>query len=345
MNSADPLASLPPLPAEQDLPAPERTRAMVLAGVRPGRTLGLPQPARRLVYPLAAAAAVAVIVTVLAVVLPGLTRPSHGNTPTSQLGASPTSPGTHINTYAGPVGALVIRDGNGTVTVSGSQRHSVRVTMTITDPVRQGAVASKLSHGTLQLTYSATDCGSGRRNCPRVNYSVEVPRSLLVQVVSDAGDVSVNGVSGSVHVVDQAGDVGLGQISGPAATVYASAGSVTLAAVSTAQLTVHDAAGDVNGTGLASPATTMGAAAGDLSLQYSSVPDMVSLTDSAGDITLRLPLGVTAYRVSAHSDAGSAKVSVPQSPSASRTITARADAGDITISDGLPARVPQAGRP
>jgi hypothetical protein len=332
MNPADPLAGLPPLPAEQDLPAPERTRAMVLAGVRPGRTLRVPYPARRLVYPLAAAAAVAAIVTVLAVVLPGLAGPSHGNPPAARPGASPISPGTHISTYAGPVGALVISDGNGTVTVTGSQRSSVQVTTTITDPVRRGAVASKLSHGTLQLTYSAPDCGSGRRNCARVNYAVQVPSSLPVQVVTDAGDVSLRGVSSTVHVVDQAGDVDLSQISGPAATVYASAGSVALAGVSSAQLTVHDAAGDVHGTGLASPATTMGADAGDLSLQYSSVPEMVSLTDSAGGISLQLPPGGTAYRVSVHADAGSATVRVPQDPSASRIITARADAGDITIS-------------
>src|SRR5262249_18262226 len=158
----------------------------------------------RLAYPLAAAAAVAAIIVVLAVVLPGLSGRSPGDQATSPSNGSPIGPGTHTSTYASPLSALVIRDGNGTVTITGSHRRSVQVTTTITAPVPGQAVTSSVRHGALQLSYTAPDCGSGHRTCPRVNYVLRVPAALPVQVIAGAGTVSLSGLSGPARVTDGA---------------------------------------------------------------------------------------------------------------------------------------------
>ncbi|HEY2551793.1 MAG TPA: DUF4097 family beta strand repeat-containing protein [Streptosporangiaceae bacterium] len=334
MKAADPLAGLPSLPAEQDLPHHEQVRAAVLAGITPGRPRRALRPARRLLYPLGAAAAVAAIVTTLAVVLPSLAGHSAGSPPAPQPAGSGSmiSPGTHISTFTG-VRVLVIKDGAGTVSVTGSARHSVLVRARVTARIPRGAASSEISDGVLQLAFAAPDCPAAQRPCPSVNYAIQVPRALPVQVLGSTGDVSLSGLSGIVRVDDRAGDVSLAGLSGPAVTARTDAGSVTMSGVSSAQLTVTADAGDVHGTGLGSPATVVYAGAGDLSLGYASAPDSVRITDPAGDITLGLPPGGTAYRVSAQTGAGSASVSVPQSATSHRIITARSGAGDITISN------------
>ncbi|MEP7025044.1 MAG: DUF4097 family beta strand repeat-containing protein [Actinomycetota bacterium] len=104
-------------------------------------------------------------------------------------------------------------------------------------------------------------------------------------------------------------------------------GDVTLAGLSSPELTVQSGAGDITGTGLAVGGITARDDAGDITLSFARVPSRVQVICLAGDVTLVMPAGSTAYRVEALDSAGSVTVGVPTSPSATHLISVTDSAG------------------
>ena len=62
-----------------------------------------------------------------------------------------------------------------------------------------------------------------------------------------------------------------------------------------------------------------------------SVPRRVVITGQSGNITVVLPPGSTAYRVTARTSSGSTTTAVPTDPGSSHVITVTTESGDITI--------------
>lgn len=130
--------------------------------------------------------------------------------------------------------------------------------------------------------------GWGRRQRGRANFTVEVPRGVLVRVSSGNGDVSVDGATADVHAGSGNGDVRVGN---GAARVHASTGNGAVmvesargpvqASSGNGRVVINAASGPVNastGNGRIEVALASMRGAGDM--EFSS---------GNGDVTLRLP--------------------------------------------------------
>jgi hypothetical protein len=90
-------------------------------------------------------------------------------------------------------------------------------------------------------------------------------------------------------------------------------------------------AGDITVTGLTSTHVTVSGNEGDITLTFAAVPDHVRVSDQFGNVTLVLPPGATAYRVSAEASLGHSSVRVPTSPASPHVISVNDATGDIVI--------------
>lgn len=87
---------------------------------------------------------------------------------------------------------------------------------------------------------------------------------------------------------------------------------------------------DVAASALRSPVLTAVITSGHLSATFVSPPRQLGLTLLSAQATVRLPAG-TAYRLSQQVTSGYLHAGVPQSPSASRTISAQITSGELEL--------------
>ena len=147
-----------------------------------------------------------------------------------------------------------------------------------------------------------------------LDYQVAVPAGQAVSASNGSGDVTARGQRRGVTLSTSSGDVMGSNLAG--------------------KIDLTTSSGDVTATGLAATPVTATTSSGDVSLSFVSVPRLVEVTDSSGSITIVLPPGPTAYRVTAQTASGSTHITVPTSPSSPFVITATTDSGDISIITG-----------
>jgi Putative adhesin len=331
---ADELADLlPPLPRGRDLPHLAAHRAALLAvlpspaRVRPERR-GI--RARRILVPLAAAAAV------LAVVLVVVTLPLHqvgeDRTTSGSLGRS-TRPAFHgSGALAAPrrwqvaltgVTSVAVHTNSGTVSVAAQLASAELVSPSGVISLGSASVtATPAYHGTAPvvsttvrghtLTIDARCLPGSGRSC-HVSLTVSLPRSMPVTASSQLGDVTILGLSGPVAVRDDLGDIGLDDLTGP--------------------VTATDDLGDISGWGLTGSRARLADNLGTIDVSFAMPPASIDATNQGGDIALSVPSWAS-YHVTAHSQLGSVSVTVPHqvSGSSAHLITATSQLGDVTVS-------------
>ncbi len=181
----------------------------------------------------------------------------------------------------------------------------------------------------------------------RLELGVTMPTGLPVSVSEAFGELGAQGLRGTIALSDNSGDLTASRLTGTVrlansfGTLTASrlAGSIQLdnnsgdiqAAGLTGDTRLQDSFGTIAVTGLDAADVVARNNSGDISLTFTKVPRQVNVTDSFGSITLVLPPGTATYRVRTRDSFGTTNVSVPQSPSARRSITASNNSGDITI--------------
>ncbi|MBG0815973.1 DUF4097 family beta strand repeat-containing protein [Planomonospora sp. ID82291] len=177
----------------------------------------------------------------------------------------------------------------GDIVVNESARSGIRVTETLHWNNDKPKTEHSVDGGTLTLKY---DCpsGFGVVSCS-VDYKVEIPKGLRVQIETGAGDITLRSLTGEVE-----------------------AGS---------------GAGDIEASGLAGKAFVADTGAGDIEAGFTAAPDRVDVETGAGDATVRLPKGP--YRVDVSSGAGDETVKVDKDPSAARTVKVSSGAGDAKV--------------
>lgn len=127
------------------------------------------------------------------------------------------------------------------------------------------------------------------------------------------GNIQASGLSGNIAMTDNSGDIDASGLTG-GTQLTDSFGNITAAGV---------AAGDVRCRNQS----------GDITLTFTKVPRRVDISDSYGNITLRLPPGPARYRVSTRNSYGQTSVTVPESSSSAHLITATDNSGDIIITN------------
>jgi hypothetical protein len=148
----------------------------------------------------------------------------------------------------------------------------------------------KVEGDALFVTY---DCPSNWGSCS-VDYKIEIPKGLAVDLDSGSGDITLRTLTGQIDVNVGSGDLDATALTGK--KVYAKAGS------------------------------------GNIELKYATAPDSVDLEVGSGDITLNVPDG--AYDVKTDVGSGDANISIKSDPTSTHKISLTAGSGDATVSAG-----------
>ncbi|SEF67642.1 Putative adhesin [Nonomuraea solani] len=186
---------------------------------------------------------------------------------------------------------LDLKSGSGEALITETDGTAVRVVETLR---WRGDDKPKPEHkveaDALLLTY---DCSSEWGNCS-VDYKIEVPKGLRVDLDAGSGNLTLRGLTGEID---------------------ANVGS-----------------GDLDATGLAGKKVYAKAGSGNIELKYTTAPQTVDLQVGSGDITLHVPEG--GYDVKTEVGSGDANVSVKDEASSPNKISLSAGSGDITVRHG-----------
>lgn len=223
----------------------------------------------------AGAPVLAVVVVTGVAVYAGLDVQSH-RTLSYGAGADPGSVTTVV--IANPAGNVQVTGGASVLNVT--ERQSYRTA----PPTSSHAVSA----GTMTLSYhcATNDCG--------IDYDVQVPDGVAVQITDSAGNVILTKLNAGVQVTTGAGNITASGMSGGPARFTADAGYVLVG--------------------------------------FAGAPVSVYAESEAGDVTVFLP-GSAAYKVAASSQAGAVHVTVPLANGAANpdTVTAKSEAGDVAV--------------
>ncbi|NED12734.1 DUF4097 domain-containing protein [Streptomyces sp. SID9124] len=194
----------------------------------------------------------------------------------------------------GKVTALDVRTPGGDIKVVAGDGGTVRVTEKVSYSGDKPKTEHTTRGGTLLLAPGDGCAKDGGASTCKVDYTLEVPKSLAAVLESKGGNISVSGLAGSLEVKSGGGKVTADRITAKRFTV------------------------DGNG-------------GGAIDARFAAAPDTVAIDTRAGDVSVRVP-SAEAYAVKATSNGGSSKVGIKTDPASSRKITLHTDGGDVKLS-------------
>ena len=207
------------------------------------------------------------------------------------VSAALTQERTTTATIAQHIERVVVRADTGHVNLSGSEGSRVVVREKLRWMWRKPHVSTSVEGST--LTVSADCPGTSTLNRCKADLDLAIPFDADVVVRGDSGDISAERLAGHLELTTDSGDV---------------------------------AGRDLNPTTV--KATTD---AGNVDLEFATQPVSVHANSDSGDVDVTVPAGGE-YRVDATTTAGDVKVEgILRNDHAGRTITATADAGDVTV--------------
>jgi Putative adhesin len=163
-----------------------------------------------------------------------------------------------------------------------------------------------------------------------LDYTATVPAGSRPEISDGSGDLTASGVAGTFTLTDGSGSITATRISGTP-TIRDASGDITVTSLSGSRAVITDDSGSISVSGVSSRQLSVSDQLGDISVVFTKVPDKVQVTDSSGSISLVLPPGPTAYRVSASTSSGSTSITVPRSLTSPHLISVTDQSGDITI--------------
>ncbi|MEV0382290.1 DUF4097 family beta strand repeat-containing protein [Nonomuraea sp. NPDC050643] len=205
--------------------------------------------------------------------------------------AGPSSEDTASYEVTDKVTKLLVKSQAGEAVITETGGSAVRVVETLRwrgdeKPTPEHSVEG----GVLLVTY---DCASSWGSCS-VDYKIEIPKGLSVDLDSGSGNITLRGLTGQIDATVGSGDLDASGLAGK--EVYAEAGS------------------------------------GNIELTYTTAPASAQLKAGSGDIELNVPDG--AYNVVTDVGSGDANVSVKSDGSSPNKISLTAGSGDITLAYG-----------
>ncbi|MEO3802682.1 DUF4097 family beta strand repeat-containing protein [Nonomuraea sp. B1E8] len=189
------------------------------------------------------------------------------------------------------VTTLRLESGAGDTVITETGGAAVRVTETLRWSGDDKPTAEhKVEGEALFVTY---DCPSNFGSCS-VDYKVEVPKGLAVDLEAGSGNITLRDLTGVIDVKVGSGDVEAAGLGGK--KVYAEAGS------------------------------------GNIELKYRSAPDDARLKTGSGDTRLVVPAGT--YAVTTDIGSGDENVKVDNDGSSPHKISVSAGSGNVDVEPG-----------
>ena len=206
------------------------------------------------------------------------------------------------------VSVIDIDNTNGRVVVTGTDTDQITIVARISDGLRATGHSYQVVDDRLAI----------RATCPlfasmwcSVDYDIEVPAGI---------DLDINADDGSVEVVDMRG----------ALTIDNDNGSIDIqGAVGPLRATTDN--GSIDATGVRSETVSADSDNGSVEIVMVSPPRELEATTDNGRVDVVLPDTPDAYAVDAATDNGRVRNDVRTDPAGSRTITLSSDNGNVTL--------------
>ncbi len=217
---------------------------------------------------------------------------------------------TQTQTYRQPVSRIVLDLDTGDLTVTPSGDDTVTVQRHLRWTLAKPTIEETWDGGTLRIRVRCAQFQFAINSLCGVDYVLQVPKGVDVEAHSDTGDTTVRDVEGSLRLTTDTGDIDVSNTPGT--------------------LWVRTDTGDVRASGLASSEVDVATDTGDVVLRFTRPPSRVQVATDTGDVSVAVPRG-DAYRVQTSTDIGSKNIRILQDVTASRTIIARTDVGDVDL--------------
>lgn len=206
----------------------------------------------------------------------------------------------------GPITAVEVESAAGRVDVVAAGEAATMVERTSRALLGAPGVRQSVVDGVLRL----------RATCPRigaavceVRYRLELPATVPVRVLSQRGDVTVDGMTGSVDVATGSGSISLTRTSGP--------------------VTARTENGSVSGIDLAAPSVDVSTRGGPLRISLAKPAERLDIRSLSGAVELILAPG--RYRVEATTGRGRPDIGVVVDATSNYVVRATTDAGSVRI--------------
>jgi hypothetical protein len=137
------------------------------------------------------------------------------------LGAPSHNPPAKSFTVSGPISAVVIHGGSGSIDVTGSSRSTVSVSQQVSYSKTPPNATHSLHAGTLTVSYSCPVelvCG--------VTYDIQVPRGVAVTVSAGTGSITLTSLNGTVSARAGAGLITADGLRSATASFTSNAGGI-----------------------------------------------------------------------------------------------------------------------
>ena len=218
---------------------------------------------------------------------------------------------------------LDVRKVDGTMTVNTGETTRVNAILHWLGDVAP-EVNSRIAGGTLLVESS---CPTTARQCS-VDYEITVPPGIDVDVLSEAGDVTVRGIEGFVDLVTRFGDVNLIETSGYV-RVDATTGNISLTGIS-GRFNTTTTSGTIDGVELSAPTGEAVGAKDPVTLSFDRQPDLLEAYAASGTIEIEVPTGE--YDVDVTSRRGALDVQgLTNTSNSGSVLIANTTTGDIKI--------------
>ncbi len=206
------------------------------------------------------------------------------------------------------VSVIDIDNTNGRVIVTGTETDEITIVARISDGLRATGNSSRVVGDRLEI----------RATCPlfgsmwcAVDYQIEVPAGIDLDINADDGRVEVVDVSGALTIDDDNGSIDIRGADGP--------------------LRATTDNGSVHATGVRSETVSVDSDNGSVEIVMVTPPRALEATTDNGRVDVVLPDTPDAYAVDIDTDNGSVRNDVRTDPTSSRTITVSSDNGSVTV--------------
>lgn len=205
-----------------------------------------------------------------------------------------------------PITAVEVESASGRVDVVAAGEAATMVGRTSRSLLGAPKVRQSVVDGVLRLQASCPRIGAA---VCEVRYRLELPATVPVRVRSQRGDVTVDGMTGSVDVATGSGSILLTRLSGP--------------------VTARTESGSVSGIDLGAPSVDASTRGGPLRISLAKPAERLDVRSLSGAVELILAPG--RYRVEATTGRGRPDIGAVVDAMSNYVVRATTDAGSVRI--------------
>lgn len=207
-----------------------------------------------------------------------------------------------------PITAVNVSSGAGSVHIEGTTDSTVTVDASISDGLFPPSHHETVEADRLLLS---SHCQNVVNSFCKVDYTIRVPETTVVNVHSAGGAIYVSNLTGPLNLSSSGGGV----------HVTGGSGAMRL----------RSSGGGVSAIGITSSTVDADSSGGGIHLTFQQPPTNVKVSSSGGGVRVELPPATDGYAVDARSSGGSTHTDVRTDPGSARVIRARSSGGGVRI--------------